>query len=85
MELILACAIPGANLVDLFPSLDRLPDILAPWCRAAVAQRELTQRVFKGLLEGMWGKLARGEPLPTVCLQRGCGGTGSGSRSMNWT
>ena len=55
IELFLASA--GANLVDLFPSLDLLPDILAPWHPAALEQRALTQRVYKGLLSDVWNKL----------------------------
>jgi hypothetical protein len=56
-----ASASPGANLVDLFPSLDLLPDILAPWRAAALDQRKLTHRVFKGLLGSVLDRLARGE------------------------
>ena len=61
LELFLASANPGANLVDLFPSLDLLPDFLAPWRPAALDQRAITHRVFKGLLSDVRDKLARGE------------------------
>ncbi|KAF8532269.1 hypothetical protein JB92DRAFT_3138446 [Gautieria morchelliformis] len=57
----LASANPGTHLVDLLPSLDRLPDILAPWRAAALDQHALNHRVFLGLLRSVWEKVARGE------------------------
>ena len=61
LERFLASAVPGANLVDLFPSLDLLPDSLAPWRPAALDQRAFTHRVFKRLLNEVRDKLTRGK------------------------
>jgi hypothetical protein len=60
----LASANPGANLVDLFPSLDLLPDFLAPWRASALRQQALNHRVYKGLLNGVKEKVAKGELAP---------------------
>ncbi|KAF8518571.1 cytochrome P450, partial [Gautieria morchelliformis] len=61
LERMLASANPGTHLVDLLPSLDRLPDVLAPWRAAALDQRALNHRVFLGLLRSVREKVARGE------------------------
>jgi hypothetical protein len=61
MEPLLASANPGDNLVDLLPSLDRLPDFLAPWRAAALHQQKVTQSCFMGLLNEVKEKISRGE------------------------
>jgi hypothetical protein len=61
MERFLASANPGANLVDLLPSLDRLPDFLAPWRAAALHQQKVTQSCFMGLLNEVKEKISHGE------------------------
>jgi hypothetical protein len=61
MERFLASANPGANLVDLLPSLDRLPDFLAPWRAAALHQQKVTQTCYMGLLNEVKEKISHGE------------------------
>ena len=61
MERFLASANPGANLVDLLPSLDRLPDFLAPWRAAALYQQKVTQSCYIGLLKEVKEKISSGE------------------------
>jgi hypothetical protein len=61
MERFLASANPGANLVDHFPSLDRLPDFLAPWRAAALHQQKVTQSCYMGLLKEVKEKISHGE------------------------
>ena len=61
MERFLASATPGANLVDLLPSLDRLPDSLAPWRAAALHQQRITQSCYMGLLKEVKEKIFHGE------------------------
>ncbi|KIM76772.1 hypothetical protein PILCRDRAFT_825997 [Piloderma croceum F 1598] len=61
MERFLASANPGANLVDLLPSLDRLPNILAPWRAAALHQQKVTQSCYLGLLKEVKEKISHGE------------------------
>jgi hypothetical protein len=57
----IASANPGANLIDLLPSLDRLPDFLAPWRAAALHQQKVTQSCFMGLLNEVKEKISHGE------------------------
>lgn len=61
MQRFLASANPGANLVDLLPSLDRLPDFLAPWRAAALHQQKVTQSCYMGLLKEVKEKISHGE------------------------
>jgi hypothetical protein len=61
MERFLASANPGANLVDLLPSLDHLPDFLAPWRAAALHQQKVTQSCYMGLLKEVKEKISHGE------------------------
>ncbi|KIM77257.1 hypothetical protein PILCRDRAFT_825599 [Piloderma croceum F 1598] len=61
MERLLASANPGDNLVDLLPSLDHLPDFLAPWRAAALHQQKVTQSCFMGLLNEVKEKISHGE------------------------
>ncbi|KAF8577323.1 cytochrome P450 [Ramaria rubella] len=64
MERFLASANPGAHLVDLFPSLDRLPDFLSPWRRGALHQRKLNQTTYLRLLNEVRAKVDKGQLAP---------------------
>jgi hypothetical protein len=61
LESLLASANPGANLVDLFPSLDRLPDILAPWRTGVMQQQDKARNMAQSFLDTVRGKVKRGE------------------------
>ncbi|KAA1470989.1 cytochrome P450 [Dentipellis sp. KUC8613] len=59
MEKLLAVATPG-NLVDIFPILDRLPDVFSPWRPAILRQQAHNQTVYKGLLHDVLSKVDAG-------------------------
>ncbi|KAA1472647.1 cytochrome P450 [Dentipellis sp. KUC8613] len=63
-DMFLESAVPGTNLVDLFPTLDNLPNFLAPWRAPAMHQRRVTQNVFVGLVRDVIKRVGAGELAP---------------------
>ncbi|KAA1471006.1 cytochrome P450 [Dentipellis sp. KUC8613] len=59
METLLAMANPG-KLVDAFPFLDWLPDILAPWRADALRHQAHNQHFYRGLLHETLAKVDSG-------------------------
>lgn len=42
---------PGAHLCDMFPVLDRLPDVFAPWRLEAKAKHDIEKRLYMTLVK----------------------------------
>lgn len=53
-----------ANIVDIFPVLDRLPDLLAPWRSKVIIQRNHNQAIYRGLLQNVLDDVATGKLRP---------------------
>lgn len=60
LETILADATPGAHIVDTFPVLDKLPDWLSPWRRAAIAKHEFESDLYVGLARSVRSDMKAG-------------------------
>ncbi|TFY61568.1 hypothetical protein EVG20_g7005 [Dentipellis fragilis] len=60
---VLPLATPG-NLVDAFPILDRLPNILAPWRSEVLRQQANNQKVYKDLLHDVLDRVDSGMITP---------------------